>query len=1112
MELRFLGTIDIRREGGRVVIPGVKARVLLAVLASQPGVVIPSTRLRHELWGAEPPLALSALPRHVWELRKRLGADTVVTRSNGYLLDEAPEHIDVCRFDELLRNGHEAMTAGQWQEAEHLLGRALRLWRGPALADVPHSAHPRFVHKWEETRMTTLDQYAEVALRLGHNELVVDQLDLIVDDHPTRERLVAHYLLGLYRSGRRAEALRHYLSVRERLIDVDGVEPGEALRSLQQRMLRDDPALQFRAAAGGATGERSPRQRPDPDRPRGSDDPARRRVLAPLPRPAPARADDDVIAAELAEPTTARSTVPVVAMLGDRSAVPRQLPAAIASFTGRTGYLQDLDAALCGPRPDCTPLVIGISGSPGVGKTSLALHWAHAVRDRFPDGQLWIDLRGHASDAPRQPDEALAMFLDSLGVDADRMPPDELGRSGLFRSLVADRQVLIVLDNAADADHVRPLLPGAAGCLVVVTSRASLTGLTVSDDACLVRLDALDRGEAMSLLRRLAGGRVEAEPEAAAELIALTGGLPLAIRIATAQLLARPGLSMRRLVDELRTGDRLGALSVNGDPRLAVRVAFDHSYERLSGPAQDLFRLLSVVPGSDITPRVAAVLADRAQPEVDGLIGELESAHLIERRGTRGYQMHDLLRLYAGQRAEAELPPERITRARDRLVEFSLRTVRAAVRMIRPVRDGVAAEEPSLFPDQETAARWLHDQRGNLGDLVRNLVSRGSVAAASALVEELSGYFRAYRRYEEWATLARLTLAAQHPDDAPARAALHHGLGTALQLVGHYREAVANYVQARDLYQRCGDAAGRAAALTSLAGTYSVTGRLAQAEELLDGVLAGQRARRPDAALVDTLLAFSTVCFRQGRLTRAAELCAEALELALALGYRSAEANCLNNLGAITLELGDYDRARTVLRRGLGRGRAVGGGFFAPHMLANLACVERDTGRHEQALRYAEEALCRAQEAGVGAPVQDCTHALATIRHSLGDLKPAIEYYRIGLRQAHQDRDQYLETDLLARLAAARHELGETAGVVGQARTALSLARHCGYQVLEARSLVVLAQLHLNAGDPGRARLVASAAHRLCEQTGHRLGAESAARLVRAAQDGLAEMSPDTAR
>jgi len=474
MRFQVLGPLRIWDGARWSLLPAAQQRVVLAVLLANVGRVVSADQLIDEIWGTEPPRsALATVQVYVSRLRKMLGwavRGPLLTFDRGYQLTIDDGDIDAQVFDGLLAAGRREVVAGRHDEAVEQLSRALALWRGPALADVPSSPMVGAeAMRLERCRLSAMEERFGALLQLRRHADIVDELQAVVRQHPMRERLWAQLMRALYRSGRRGEALAAYREARRLLVAELGLEPGPELRDTHRAVLDDDP-----------------------------------RLAAPPPPVGPERV------------------------------VPAQLPADVAGFTGRETELGRLDAladepARAGQRRqgDTGPtamVVCAVAGTAGVGKTALAVHWAHRVRDRFPDGQLYVNLRGYASGAPLRPIEALARFLAALGVRAERVPAQVDEAAALFRSLVTGRRMLILLDNANHPDQVRPLLPGEARCLVVVTSRDRLDGLVARDGAARVTLDVLRPAAARRLLTRIVGpDRVDAEPDAVAELARLRG-------------------------------------------------------------------------------------------------------------------------------------------------------------------------------------------------------------------------------------------------------------------------------------------------------------------------------------------------------------------------------------------------------------------------------------------------------------------------------------------------------------------------------------------------------------------------------------------------------------
>ncbi len=478
----------------------------------------------------------------------------------------------------------QAAEADDDQRAAELLGLALGLWRGSALTGL---ASP-----WLRTRRETLEQqriaavldYGDVALRQGQHAALTSTLAEEAVTSPANERLIAQLMTAQYRSGRQAEALRWFEQTRRHLAEELGADPRPELKALHQQILRNDPAL-----AGPAQGHRN-------DAP-----------------------------------------------------VPRELPADVRAFTGRLAELAGLDRLLaCASAEPAAMVISAVAGTAGVGKTALAVHWAHQVAPGFPDGQLYVNLRGYDPGQPMPAAEALAELLRSLGVPGQDIPPEAEERAARYRSLLAGQRMLVVLDNAGSADQVRPLLPGTPDCAVVVTSRDALAGLVARDGATRLDLDVLRPEEAVGLLRTLIGARVDAEPGAAAELARQCCRLPLALRVAAELAASRPDMPLGGLASELADlHARLDLLEAGGDPRTQVRTVFSWSYRHLDADAARTFRLLGLHPGPDVEPYAAAALTGTTVPQARQALDVLARAHLLAPASPGRYGMHDLLRGYA---------------------------------------------------------------------------------------------------------------------------------------------------------------------------------------------------------------------------------------------------------------------------------------------------------------------------------------------------------------------------------------------------------------------------------------------------------------------------------
>jgi DNA-binding SARP family transcriptional activator len=651
MEFRMLGPLRVRTARGWVPIAAEQQRTVLAVLLVEAGRAVSTVRLVDAVWGPRPPSrAVNTVQAYVMRLRRLLGGDLGSDLGGDIVLTRD--------------RGYELAVDGDHVDAvvfERMVSAARRdLADGQAA-----SAEARLSAALDLWRGPVLADVPAVECLTWR----ADQLEQI--QLAAQEQLMAA-LLALDRSAEAVEVLHRLVDaapLREqrwallvRALDRCG-RRAEALDAFQRarRVLRDELGLE-----------------PGPE-------------LRELQR------------AILSSDPSAHSVRPA------------QLPSDTAGFVGRVEHLARLDDLVRDdPGRSPSPVVSVVSGAAGTGKTALAVHWAHGVRDRFPDGQLYLNLRGYASETPVRPLEALGRVLAALGVAAEQIPSDVEEASALYRSLLADRRVLVLLDNARDPEQVRPLLPGGAGCLTLVTSRDRLGGLVARDGASGLVVGVLDDREARAVLTRLLGpARVDAEPEATAEVVRLCGNLPLALRIAAARLSERPDAPVAELAG-LLAGDRLGGLDVYGDtdPGVAVRAAFDLSYRGQPADARRLFRLLGLAPGADVTAATAGALAGQDAVTTLRTLDRLASANLIAESAPGRYAVHDLLREYAAERAAAEESPAERAAALDRLYARYL----------------------------AHAGAWIDAERANVVSAVAHAAEHGPHEAAWLLADAMRGY------------------------------------------------------------------------------------------------------------------------------------------------------------------------------------------------------------------------------------------------------------------------------------------------------------------------------------------------------------------------------------
>jgi len=691
-EYCLLGPLLVRARGATLrTLPG-KQRVLLATLLLHGNGMVALDQLAEAIWGDKSPAsAHGTLRDYVKELRKQLaaiGESRISTVPGGYVFRIGPGELDVLSFEDLRAEAMQAAREHAWARASDRWRAAELLWRGEPLADVPSELlRAREVPRLTEMRLQALESRIEADLQLGRHADVLADLRQLTAEHPLRERLHALLILALYRDGQQAAAQAVFRGVRAVLVEELGSEPGPELRRLHQQILAADPAL-------------------DP--------------------PVPAHGD------RAAPQTAARQPVPMV---------PRQLPAAVSHLTGRTAEL----AALTGMLSDASGTrTVVISGTAGVGKTAVAVHWAHQVAERFPDGQLYVNLRGYDPGQPVAPADALAGLLRALGVRVPEVSGETEERAQLYRSTLAGRRVLVVLDNARDSEQVRSLLPGDPGCVAVVTSRDAMAGLVAADGARRLDLDLLPLADAVGLLGSLIGPRAAHDPGATAELAGLCARLPLALRTAAELAAARRTTPLAELVAELAAG-RLDGLDA-GEDRADVRAVLSWSYRQLPEETAGALALTGLHPGADLDAHAAAALTGITAGRARKVLGQLHRASLLQATGPGRYGMHDLLRDYACEQAAARDTGGWCQRALTGLFDYYLAAAAAAMDVLYPAeahqRPRITATT-AVVPDmagQAGAQAWLDAERANLVAVVVHCAGQGWPDHAAGLAAILSGY------------------------------------------------------------------------------------------------------------------------------------------------------------------------------------------------------------------------------------------------------------------------------------------------------------------------------------------------------------------------------------
>ncbi|MFG2039250.1 BTAD domain-containing putative transcriptional regulator [Dactylosporangium sp. NPDC048998] len=935
LDVRLLGPLEVRRDDVALDLGTPKQRTVLALLLLHANHPVTAGRVVEELWpGEAPSSAVANVTTYLSRLRRAVAGDgcALERRDGGYTLRVRSDAIDVHRFTGHAGRGDAAWAAGDPGAAEGHWQQALAIWRGAPFDGLPTGPELDAARaEWGERRLSVTERHARARLRLGRPGDVVAEMRRHTIAEPLRETGWLLLVAALWDWGHGAEALEAYERARAVLGEQLGVDPGPRLRGLHQAILADDHGATRRLLDDTAW---------RPTEEAGS---------APV-SPAPMR--------------------PAVAA----PAGPAQLPLDVRGFTGRAEEVARLDAVLDRAGTQPTSVVISaVSGMAGVGKTALALHWAHRRRAHFPDGQLYVNLRGFdPAGAATSPAEAVRGFLDALGVPAQRIPADFDAQAALYRSLVAGRRMLIVLDNARDSEQARALLPGAPGCLVLVTSRSRLTGLVALDGAQPLLLDVLGRDEARRLLaHRLGEDRVAAEPGALDEIIAGCAGLPLALAIVAARAAINPRYTLGLLAGQLRAeGGGLDALAEEG-LTFDVRAVFSWSYHRLSPAAARLFRMLGRLPTRDTSAPAAASLAGAPPEEVHALLAELAGANLVTEHVVGRFTQHDLLRAYAAELAATSATADDGRAALRRLLDHYTRTACAAAALLNAHRDQVALGPPepgaSAQPvaTAEQALAWFAAERAALVAAVRFAAANGFDRQAWELAWAATVYFARQGHGAEWADTQHAALRAaiatgdrrrqaeahrallraygrmgrdaesdEHGEralalfaelgDARGAANTHLNFAYALTRRGRHRDALHHDEQALGLYRELGDVLRQAEALQSVGWQYGLLGDHRQNLEHSRRALAMLRDLGAFSQAANTLDSMGHAHHHLGNLDEAVACFEEALALARDSGDRYDEAEFLTHLGDTLHSAGRAGEARERWRRALAIHEAIG--------------------------------------------------------------------------------------------------------------------------------------------------------------------------------------------
>ncbi|MER7282692.1 tetratricopeptide repeat protein [Dactylosporangium sp. NPDC000244] len=1026
-EIRLLGPVEIHVQARVLPIGPPQQRLVLAALALDAGRTVQVESLIDRVWDEVPNGARRTLHVLIARLRRILQhGDTVVApivhRSGGYVLDIDPRLVDILRFRNLVERANEPDCSPR--DEVRFLREARQLWRGDPLADLSGRWAFGIRDTWLQHHVAAITAWARAEVAAANPAAVISPLVELTAAYPLVESLAEVLMRAMFAVGRTADALDRYLATRQRLADELGVDPGPDLEGTYRAILRGD--LEVRSTR--------------------------------------------TLASQTAAP---------------RRVVPAQLPADVAGFSGRNEELGQIDAVLAHAGapdwdryPTAVPILV-ISGTAGVGKTALAIRWAHRVGDRFPDGQLYLNLRGYDPDQPMTAADALVRCLAALGIPNAEIPVDLEDCASRYRTEIAGRRMLIVLDNASSVEQVRPLLPGTGSCAVLVTSRDSLAGLVAVYGARRLDLELLPHSDAIALLRCLIGARVDAAPAAAAVLADQCVRLPLALRIAAELAVLHSATPLADLVAELADRQqRLDLLDAGGDPRAAVAAVFSWSFQHLPPAAARAFPLLGLHPGPDLDVYAAAALADTTLAQARRILGVLARANLVRTTNAGRYGMHDLLRAYATSLATGDAAAEEPQSSLGRLFDYYLAAAASAMDVLNPAethrrpRIPPPATPTPEFADSDMARKWLDGERFTLASVTAYTAAHGwpdhTVRLSNTLFRYLdNGYYTdalvihrhangvAERNGDHVAqaqallnlgvTEARLARYAAAADHFRRSILLHRqagdligegralsNLGSVEQRLGRYQATVEHNEQALALFRKAGDVIGEARALDNLGFTERLLGRYEEASAYHGRALAlfreagdviGEAASRDNLGTAQQLL---------GRYEAAEEQFSHTLALYRGLNNPRGQAWAKHSLGDLHTRLGRADEAAEHHRQALALFREIGERDGEVWALNGLGEAVHNAGRPSEALVHHRNALSISTETGARDQQARAHRGLARAHHTLSDTTLAQEHFAAALA-LYTDLDMpeanNVRTDLAA--LAARSPLTSPSGPGG---------------------------------------------------------------------------------
>ncbi|GAA0381512.1 BTAD domain-containing putative transcriptional regulator [Microbispora corallina] len=1007
MEFRVLGALEVDASGKRLDLGGIRQQTVLAILLLDANRAVTTTRLMEAIYGDDPPTTSRAQVQICISALRRMFATNgesslITTRPQGYAIHVEDEQIDSHRFENLVLQARRARESRAYDAAVKHYREALALWRGPVLEGIESRIVQSAAARLTEHRITANEDCVQLELELGRHHELVGELTRLVEDHPLRERLREQLMLALYRSGRQAEALHAYREARATMIEELGIEPNERLQQLEYAILTCDERL------------------------------------------------------DLPEQPVQVTLDPPVAL----PSVPGMLPTGIADFTGRARQVNEIRQRLMSASTRAArfavPIIV-IVGKGGIGKSTVAVHAAHSVADHFPDGQLFADLHAGVS-RPVSPAQVLERFLRVLGVPGSGLPEGVEERAEMYRALLADRRMLIVLDDAGNEGQVLPLLPGNPASAVIVTSRSRLAGLA---GAIHVDLDLFDSDQSIDLLSRIAGAkRVQGEAEDAAELAELCGHLPLALRIAGARLAARPHWSIFQLVERLK--DETRRLDELKHGEMGIRASISLTYEAVSADARRLFRRLAILDSHLFSAWTSAALLDLPLPDAQDLIDDLADAQLVETTGVgRGvhtrYRFHDLIRVFARERLAAEESPAERNAALARVLGGLLYLTDAARRR-EYGEDVLVQNDAPKWPLPESLVdrlispplSWFERERLFLVSGIRQAAQAGFVDLCWALAANVVPFFESRVYLDDWRETHEIALeATRQSGNARGQAALLYSLGSLCISEQRFVDAQRSFEASVELFRQVGEDQGVALAVRNLGFLDRMNGRF-------------------DAAM---------------------KRYQQALEIFRTTGDQVAAAYALQNLARLKLECDDLDGVMPLLSEALTLSKAGGSRRVCAqvlHRMGHLHLQSDDLTQAEEAFR---EALAVVRDIGDPTGEAYALHGLGMARMRRGNFAEAESALRQAQTLAGTSHHQLAEARVLVGLGELAMADGDPAQAVTRLQEAVTLFRKMQAPLDEAQTLVTLGEALLALDEDAAADAALNRAMALSERIDPRVGA-----------------------